>query len=470
MKKNLLFCACALLCAASLNAKTIYLYTGGNNLWEQAGATFKESISDQAMTAVADLPVGYYQVEIEDTQTQVHFQRLNPDGGNVWNETNDLTIPDGQDYYTITGWGGGDGNWGVFDASSIEIPEEVYEMKHPWNGGEYTYKTLTDNGDGTYSIRDIYGGAGCNWRSTTISEKWIAEPTLEGNPQKGDSAVFTLTSTEGNGAITITKIDNGEGPVDPIDPDTPRDTVFFVNAAGWETVRCYAWGEGTNGVHSSTYPGDLMEKADYQLKDADVYYFTATAGSQGKCLFNCGGDACKTSDLNWTAGMYYYNGNWYTREDLESTEPLPTKITYGIGSSLNGWDASKNPMSVEDGVATCVINLTDGAEFQFGVVETIDGEATWLKYNEAAITRSNNSVVLAEIQGENTNATLTVDATGDYGFAFTIETSTLVVTFPSATSFVEARSESVATKVIRDGQLLIIREGVTYNAVGQIVK
>ena len=33
------------------------------------------------------------------------------EGTHYWNKTDDLTIPSGKNCYTITGWGGKDGNW-----------------------------------------------------------------------------------------------------------------------------------------------------------------------------------------------------------------------------------------------------------------------------------------------------------------------------------------------------------------------
>ena len=253
MKKIFSF-VCALVCAMSLNAaKTIYLNTGGSDLWEQGGAVFVEGVSDKDMTAV-DGAFGYYQVSVDDSQTTVKFLRMNGDKSQQWNATAELTIPtDGNDCYTITGWNENKGNWskyktpGPVDPSSI-----VYSIKHPWKDGQdasWSYKDLTPNGDGTYSIRDIYGGKGCNWKSTVSGEKWVGTPTLVGSPAVGDSAIFTLTSTEGDGAITITKIastggeggeggecEGGEGEGGSTDPSVTEYWYFDENNTGWGTI------------------------------------------------------------------------------------------------------------------------------------------------------------------------------------------------------------------------------------------
>ncbi|MGN1240823.1 MAG: starch-binding protein [Paludibacteraceae bacterium] len=396
-----------------------------------------------------------------------------------------LTSTEGDGAITITKitTGGGEGGEG----GNTDPDPVVYSIKHAWKDGQqasWSYKDLTPNGDGTYSIRDIYGGTGCNWKSTVSEEKWVASPTLVGNPAVGDSAIFTLTSTEGDGAITITKITTGggeggegggEGGGDTPDP-VINDTVFFVNAADWTgTISCYAWNEGSND--NGGWPGVEMTKTSYQLKDKDVYYYATTKGAYEKCIFNNkknndGGQ--QTDNLIWTSGKYYYNGAWFTREALESDEPIGDIITYGIGSNKNGYKPGNDPMTVsEDNTkATCTIDLTENEEFLFSVVKTTNGSAAWLKNTETTITRDNNSVVLAE-NGAQDNTAMTVDATGTYTFVFTIDSSTITVIYPSSgasSALSNAAVEDAAVKVIRDGQVLIVREGVTYNMMGQIIQ
>lgn len=255
MKKIFSF-VCALVCAMSLNAaKTIYLNTGGSNLWEQSGAVFVEGVSDKDMTAVEGA-FGYYQVSVDDSQTKVKFLRMNGNKSEQWNATAELTIPtDGNDCYTITGWKENEGNWSKYTAPDpIDPSSIVYSIKHPWKDGQdasWSYKDLTPNGDGTYSIRDIYGGAGCNWKSTVSGEKWIGSPTLVGSPVKGDSAIFTLTSTEGDGAITITKIattggeggegEGGEGEGGSTDPSVTEYWYFDEHNTGWNGTIDNKW-------------------------------------------------------------------------------------------------------------------------------------------------------------------------------------------------------------------------------------
>lgn len=92
----------------------------------------------------------------------------------------------------------------------VEAPAATdYYIKHGWADGQsasWTWKKLTREGEtNIYSIRDIYGGTGCNWREGEAgTENWIGEPTLVDAPAMGDSAVFAFNATAQT--ITITKI------------------------------------------------------------------------------------------------------------------------------------------------------------------------------------------------------------------------------------------------------------------------
>ncbi len=362
MKKLFSF-VCALVCAMSLNAaKTIYLNA---SFWESDGAVFMEGISNQDMTDV-DGAYGYYQVSIEDSQTKVKFLRMKGDKSTQWNATNELTIPtDGNDCYTITGWGAGDGNWSKYTTPDpIDPSSIIYSIKHPWGGGTWSYKDLTPNEDGTYSIRDIYGGEGCNWKSTVSREEWIGSPTLEGNPVKGDSAIFTLTSTKNGGAITITKIASTGGEGGGTDPDVP--TLPKIQLMG-----------------------------------------TLTDWDNGKIM--------TPSEDNLTA---------------EISLELTAETTYKLKIKKDGqWLGNKGTMTAEN---------CSGWKFT-----SSEGDCG-----------------------------LTTTVAGSYTFKWEYASDKLTVTYPSSTTtaLTNTEAENATVKVIRNGQVLIVREGVTYNMMGQVIQ
>ena len=346
-----------------------------------------------------------------------------------------------------------------------------------------TYPTTEQKYTLTFGVIGANGTLTATSGETAISSgDQVASATLTATPDEGYQVEGWYSNAAGDKALEV----SGNSFEIVLTQDTsiyvkfmaevvtPKDTVFFVNAADWTgTISCHAWNEGGN--NNGGWPGVEMTKATYQLKDKDVYYYETAQGAYAQCIFNNkknndGGQ--QTGNLTWTSGKYYYNGAWFTREELESDEPIGDIITYGIGSNKNGYTPSNDPMTVSEdkATATCTIELTKDDEFQFSVVKTTNGSDAWLKNIEKTITRQENSAELGEIAGNTDNTVMQVDATGIYTFTFTIATSTITVTYPSQTGLFETAATAAYEKVIRNGQVLIIREGNTFNMLGQQVQ
>lgn len=77
-----------------------------------------------------------------------------------------------------------------------------YYLKHNWCENGWSWKEMTCN-DGVYTLTACYGGTGCNYHTSASDDnaKWIPNPTLVNNPQKGKDCLFTLDPNEGT--ITI---------------------------------------------------------------------------------------------------------------------------------------------------------------------------------------------------------------------------------------------------------------------------
>ncbi|MBQ9339551.1 MAG: InlB B-repeat-containing protein, partial [Paludibacteraceae bacterium] len=131
MKKFYLFIT-ALSLTLTCAANTIYLNTGGNDLWGAANATFfihawsSTSSDSQFDMKMNEFATDVYITEIPAEYDMIIFVRM-PEGSEVldwdlkWNQTSDLSMYDGVDCYTIIGWGTGDyseGQWSVYGSST----------------------------------------------------------------------------------------------------------------------------------------------------------------------------------------------------------------------------------------------------------------------------------------------------------------------------------------------------------------
>lgn len=425
-------------------------------------------------------------------------------------------------------------------------------MKHNWAGlNDWIWKEMTREGEtDTYTLRDIYGGTGCNWNviGDDAGSTWVATPTLVGEPAKGDSAIFTLI----NGEITITKIESeGPGP----EPEVTQDTLYLVNSKGWGAPKIYFYG-GTLGQRTA-WPGDAMTKVEGVKADGfDVYMFAVNHGNHANVIFNNGGSVqsgdlviagnegkyFNFADQTWyesaeavvctwylkanynganewrevtraegiftrrdvyaPAANYYYNG--MAADNLKSEikgNKLTVDAALAAGDSavftLDPYAKTINIVKIEvytpeitkDSTMFIAGNFTDWAEGMQALPYTIalpadsalefkqvmqvityaDGVATdttltWYGQagEEGVMTRESSCWLL---DGDY-NVRLLTDAEGEYTFALN-ENGEMMVTFPekTPTAMDNIESEQVV-KIIRNGQVIILRNGQAFHVVG----
>ena len=227
------------------NATVVY-YKNTNN-WQTPRAHMWLSGSKATTwpgTAMDNLGDGWYCVDAGN-YTNIIFNN------NGSSQTGDLPIPQNKSAAAYV-----DGKWETV----------TYQIQHPWEeSGELTVKTLTDDGDGFYSLRGKWGDAGCVVRCL-INNSYVGDPyciekkniTLENTPQKGDECTFTYNPA--NKSLTVTK---GE-------PLPYKEVYIFggVNVNEWDNTEKYVKMECNEGVYTYnfTYDGQGNAWAFYARK------------------------------------------------------------------------------------------------------------------------------------------------------------------------------------------------------------
>lgn len=227
------------------NATVVY-YKNTNN-WQTPRAHMWLSGSKATTwpgTAMDNLGDGWYCVDAGN-YTNIIFNN------NGSSQTGDLPIPQNKSAAAYV-----DGKWETV----------TYQIQHPWEeSGELTVKTLTDDGDGFYSLSGKWGDAGCDVRcyinGSRVGDPYTIEKkniTLENNPQKGD--VCTFTYNPANKSLTVTK-------------GTPlpyKEVYIFggVNVNEWDNTNKYVKMECNDGVYTYnfTYDGQGNAWAFYARK------------------------------------------------------------------------------------------------------------------------------------------------------------------------------------------------------------
>ena len=301
------------------------------------------------------------------------------------------------------------------------------EIKHPWGGGDWTYKTA-EKCDGTvYSLEAKYGNNGCNWKLNDGSENWISQQDskfiLVGKPSKGDDCTFSFNTS--NNTITITKVvtcdDNPDfsvslsksevavgctgvtasikgddrptvtwSPSDPKVATIGSDGAIIINAAGTTTITATT-------TEADGFCGGVEKKATLTVKSPSV---KVSPNKNSLCedetltltatLTNCGAD----NSIQWYKGEDLLTGE--TKDQLTISSVTTTNsgeykavVTGGIICS-----------SIESSAVTITVNALPGAptlspntdEVCSGKEFTLPGDYNWYEISTGG-TKLNSATI-----------------------------------------------------------------------------
>ena len=111
------------------------------------------------------------------------------------------------------------------------VPAETAAFKHPWGGGEWTYREATKTAEATFELNALYGNTGVNVATdvTGAGENWYPEADIEfvGEVAQGDSVNFKFVSEKGTvGKVTVTLIEKGT----PVEVNPAGEASFTLTA------------------------------------------------------------------------------------------------------------------------------------------------------------------------------------------------------------------------------------------------
>ena len=202
MRKITLFFAALLISMSALaDVPEIIYLKSSKTVWNQAGAWFwvhfyGAANVDVKMTAVEGEDDLFF-VAVPEGSTGCNFVRASDtsttpgDWDGRWNQTDGLNIPtDGKNMYTVTGWGGKDGNWSTYSPAVTPDPgEDPTPEPDPEPDPEptTTYTIYFDNNGTGWTKVNAY----C-WTVDPI----VAWPGEEMTPVEGHSGFFSYTTTQ----------------------------------------------------------------------------------------------------------------------------------------------------------------------------------------------------------------------------------------------------------------------------------
>lgn len=319
------------------NATVVYYKNTKNwetptaHMWNGGEGT---NFPGKAMTNLGD---GWYSIDAGSNKNILF------NNGSDKEKNPDLQIP--QNVSATAYIDGVDGKWETV----------TYKLNHPWNGdGYWSPQSLTDDGDGFYSLTGKWGDAGCDVlcyiNGTSVGASyWIENIILENNPQQGDECTFTYNLADKS--LTVTK---GE----PL----PYKAVYIfgvVNVNEWDNTEKYVKMECNEGVYTYnfTYDGKNAFWAfralrrngtwTYLVQDAEV---TPTTPQRFEEMDNRNGKAFRYSGLragrNYTIKLNCNNKEVSIVKNVTSIESEIPVYPNGVSteSELKAYNFEANPV------------------------------------------------------------------------------------------------------------------------------
>ena len=393
----------------------VYYWDNSTNGWSE----FMTAQTDCESVWKTKIPEGY---------TNMKFVRFNPSDatpgwngdGHVYNQTGNLTIPDGKDCFTLpdgdwdgTGNGTSNANWSTYaqkvtvsfaaHAGSLPNPDDQCVVKTTGHASNVEYKWLGHQLNGWYTAET--GGTQWNFdtgtftENTTLHAQWNNSPTgtkiylntkWSTNSWRADNAViFVHCTIDGTGQYDDIMMTVNECNSDIVEATVPYGTekVQFVrNKQGTTTL---AW-EGANYYNKT---GQIAIGTNYYYKITDW-----NAGSDN-------GSAYSNPPLSIT-----FVGNGNTGGSMTNVENIcsgdnRTLLTNGFtntGSTFAGWKTN----------VAVTIN-TGGADQNIAANGIVPDEAT-IKNITSNITLTAQWNVIQDTYIDNIWNTATQTKTGTY--------------------------------------------------------
>ncbi len=200
--------------------------------------------------------------------------------------------------------------------------------------------------------------------TATPAEGYVLNVTYNGNVIAGNNNVYTFMMPATDVTVAITAV--------------AATTLYYVDNNNWGNVNAYMWSDnGNNG----SWPGAAMALVGTVGDKAYSYYSISFAqGAYTSIIFNGGGS--QTADLTIkTAEPYFYDGAWYTWDDLLAKLAAPV-VTYDyyIAGNMNGWNKASADYGMTDedadGIYEKEITLAAGQDHQFKVTNGKWGNET----------------------------------------------------------------------------------------------
>ncbi len=368
-------------------------------------------------------------------------------------------------HWAYAGWGG---EWAIdgLTVSAAELCEAGtpvvelnYYMKNNWDAvSDWTWKAMTKDGE-TYKLENVvFGGTGVNYNTTDSDEgsQWVALENIGGAAIAAkDTVTFVLDPTAGT--VTATLIGKYN------DPNPGEHTYTVAGSSEIAFGTTWAPANAANDMEMSDDGIYVWERAELTLPAGTIKFKV--------CEDHAWDVAYPAQDYELVipeAGIYTIwihfdpaNGNAVNAVATKTGDATVTVDYYLVGS-VKGWEAKAENIFT--------LNAEAGEGIEEYVIETTLEVGEGLKVLSSTGTWYPEGMGNEYVVDQNHAGTTTIyfrpagnaewEAFG--GFMYVVPTGTVDI------DAVDANAPAV--KVLRNGQILIIKGDKTYNVMGAIVR
>lgn len=323
------------------------------------------------------------------------------------------------------------------------------------DGAENTFKATVDE---TKFQNLIF----CRMNPATTENNWDNKWSQSVDltvPTDNKVVYHVKDATWDKGGGEWTALGEDPGPIETVYVVTGGDVNIF--GTEWDVNSACVLEKQTDGSYAWT-------KTDVTLAAGSVAYKMLEKGTWSGWQLPAQGNASFTIDKSGTYDLTFTLSADLSKQNVvttlkEEVEVLPVVRLMG---SLTNWGEGLVLTPSDDKLTASGVVSLEAKEYEMKI--RVDGG--WYG-NAGTMDRGNCTGWVFDTTVES-NAKITADVAGNYTFTWTYANNSLSVTYPMAgpTSISSTEAEVVTTKVIRDGQVLIIRDGVVYNMMGQAIR
>jgi hypothetical protein len=246
-----------------------------------------------------------------------------------------------------------------------------------------------------------------------------------------------------------------------VEPAHTYSLVGPLSPAGWDEKSNLGDMTLNEGVYSITVEDVILTKAtSYEYKIVEDHAWTVAFPQEGNAAFTVEKSGKYDVTFTLNASTKAYAANPVLKEEIA------VKHKFAVLGGFNSWSADATEVDEDAATASFVVNIATANDYFFKV----QVNSAWLANG---YTYHRDFTGAAGITENGSDMKLQADVVGEYTFTWTFETNALEITFPAkgpGTGIEETIAEGKAVKVVRNGQVLILKGDKTFNVIGQIVK